>query len=220
MDPELLAAAPLFLAALIIATYAYLHSDRGGNGISGASAPAFQSVVSFCHDNVHKPSARRQRKRVALAAIHMAMDLLSDACAILPCGRRPTHGRRQGSVQKLATWLVWLETADHDTALSALGSSSNTVHVEVRTKVETEYNSVCDRYGLHRLEPGGLGRMFDALRTPPPVQRNIAAYNSRSSDAPTVYYVAAGIGCGIRQIEQVLLPSLHSLVWPVIAHFE
>lgn len=198
---ELQLAGPLFLAALMISVQIYYHGDRSVLA-GGPTPPVLQSMLGYCHDNC-KPSQRQRRRRTALAAVFLLCDIFQATGVEIPCGRRPSSGR-PGCLDKEPTWLLRLHRADPTAALLALNRSANTLCDRVCYRVEDEYNKCCERYGYTRLEPGELGTLFASLRpVQTTVERIVSCTEPCSSQRRTYFYIAAGIGCGMKQIEQV-----------------
>lgn len=107
-------------------------------------------------------------------------------------------------MDKEPMWLRSLYRADPTAAVTCLNRSARTLCPSLCGRVEDEYNLVCENFGLPRLAPGELGTLFSALRPRErTVERVIRTNDTGSMQRRTFYYIAAGIGCGMKEIEQV-----------------
>jgi hypothetical protein len=190
----------LFLAALIIVR------AKWNSTLSRLSKepPTLQTVVNFCCCNCHRSQINR-RKRIAIAAMKIAASLFERAGLVAPAGECPP-GNGPESLAQLSGWLCTLDGIAPTEAMQLLAEFLPTVSCELFTAVECEYNRAARATGRAQVLPGTIASSLALLRTalsPLPV---LSAYVGSAPSVPCTgrfYYIAAGIGCGILEMEQV-----------------
>lgn len=191
---------PLFLVGVIVA-----HAKWNSTvDCVGAEPPKIQSVMQFCRYHASE-SKRELRKRSAVAAMSIVSGLFLKAGVRLPAGVCP---RGTSCVAKLPAWLRCLAATVPAEALQILADSLHTVSVTLLTTVEIEFNAgvrAASLPDLAELAPGELASRLhklclDLCRKPVEcVPAALAPQVSRGG----FYYIAAGVGCGIAEIQEV-----------------
>lgn len=198
---------PLFVTALIIARAKW-------NSVVcrvGVEPPRVQSVMSFTAYNATRASTAG-RKRAAIAAIRICSSLFEAAGVRVPAGVCPDN-KGPGCLGKLPAWLGQLAALSAAEALGHLADHVHTVPVNVWSQVEAEYNSAARLCGMAQLN--ALDLAFRAASLPSPIMPD-RVHVATCCVAPAgrlgrrYYYIAAGVGCGIRDLEEVC--TAHSCV--------
>jgi hypothetical protein len=195
---------PLFFAAVIISNAIW---DSAIAGV-GVEPPRVQPVMSFVWCN-HRRGAAEHRKRNAMAAVHLVAKFFMVAGVRAPAGVCPDR-QGPGCLSKLPVWLRQLAGLNATEALQLLAEHAQKVPAELWERVETQYNSgvKAARCGLTLLQPGELARNFASL-IPTSAGAEVVPVNHPATLSGvgnhngTFYYIAAGVGCGIREAEEV-----------------
>jgi hypothetical protein len=205
---------PFFLAATIIVN-ALRDSPTGTVGVE---PPRVQSIMTFV--TLNNLRAARHRKRNAMAAVIIVADFFTAADVRAPAGVCPDR-QGPGCLNKLPVWLRQLAQLDATEALQRLAEHSPSVSAKLWARVETEYNTGARaaRCGLALLRPGELATMYASLFTTS-AGREMVSGNlpvpSTGVGTPrpmgTFYYIAAGVGCGIKEAEKVCAARMPSHV--------
>jgi hypothetical protein len=203
--------APLFLFALVIVRHKWESIGPG----AGPEPPKIQTVLAFTRFNCSK-SAARSRKIAAMAAIKTVAFFFVRAGLAAPagvCSDAPAPQR----LDHLASWLSLLAGLDPTEAISILVSCAHCVPASVYRRVESEFNAgirSCNTPAFAHLylEPDTLSQRVialqhslpDSTRSIQPIGPAVRPYEHHG----TFYYIGAGVGCGIREIQQVRSPTL------------
>jgi hypothetical protein len=172
-------------------------------------------VLSFVYFNAAR-ARTAGRKRAALAAVHIAATFSIAAGVRAPAGVCPDwQGPSPECLSRMPKWLGNLAALNATEALMRLKEHAQSVKAELWKRVEAEYNAgvKAARFGLTMLEPGELGRSFVCLLLPTSAGQEVSAGNLRAPPsgigAPKgrFYYIAAGVGCGIKEAEEVRAPA-------------
>ena len=176
----------------------------------GSEPPRIQSVLGFTRYNCRKGAAAG-RRRTAMAAVKLAASFFIKHGIEAPAGLCPDV-ELPGRLDKFPGWLAWLAQLNHSEAVATLADSVLIVPDAVYRAVELEYNAgiiaaASTLHGLKQLEPGHLAHRIAGLKralfanTPRilPVGTQVRA----AVPAGTFYYIGAGVGCGIREVQQV-----------------
>lgn len=171
----------------------------------GVAPPRVQSVMSFTMYNAAKASAAG-RKRAAMAAIFIASSFFGRAGIAAPAGVCPERSG-PGCLKKLPAWLGQLDALRPAEALRLLADNCGSVPEKVWTLVEAEYNAgvkACCLPGMALLDAGSLASKAALLASLPCDVTN-ALCPAVSAGVPTgrFFYIAAGVGCGIKEVQQV-----------------
>jgi hypothetical protein len=196
---------PLFLCALIIAYSTWQDSPAD----LGPEPPRIQSVLGYIGQNCHKAAARKGRRRIANTAAKLVASIFERAGVAAPAGHlldaaAPAH------LDKMPRWISFLSHLNPCNAVSVLVDSVQIVPDSVFSAVEAEYNagivaSKQPALARLRLEPCSLVSRILDLKCPVSLPVTISVAPCEPSDAPrgSFYYIGAGVGCGIREVQQV-----------------
>jgi hypothetical protein len=206
--------APLFLFAVMIVRYKWESIVTG----AGPEPPKIQSVFAFARFNCSKAAARN-RAQYAMAAIRLTYQKFVRCGLAAPagvCSDAPPPQR----LDTLPSWLSLLACLDPTEAMCILVSCVHCVPASVYRTVEAEFNTgirSCNTPALAHLhlEPGTLSQRILAFkdkipastRSIQPIGPAVRPYEHHG----TFYYIGAGVGCGIREIQQVRSPTLQSV---------
>lgn len=203
--------APLFLFALVIVRHKWESLAIG----AGPEPPKIQAILAYTRYNCSKAAAR-SRTIAAMAAVKVTALFFARCGVTAPagvCSDAPPPQR----LDHLASWLSLLAGLDPTEALCILVSCAHCVPASVFRSVEAEFNAgirSCNTpaFAHLHLEPDTLFHRIMALKDEIPAStRSIQPVGSRlRSDEHhgTFYYIGAGVGCGIREIQQVRSPTL------------
>jgi hypothetical protein len=197
---------PLFLNTLIIANAS---RDSAADAV-GAKPPKVQSVVSFVTPTASRKSVA-ERRRTALAAVHIAATFFVAAGVRAPAGVCPDRkGPSPERLSKLPPWLAQVAALNAMEALQCLARSTQSIPAKLRTRVESEYNAGVKAAGcgLKPLERGELARNFASMLPSSagdgvPTGKLAPTPSSLPAPKGRFYYIAAGVGCGIKEAEEV-----------------
>jgi hypothetical protein len=152
---------------------------------------------------------KRGRARAAIAAIFIVGSQFTDAGKEIPAGVCPP-GKRAERLDRTAAWVAALAAIDPAEAMLLLAQNTHTVSSKLLGDVEREYNEgvrAMNDPELPVLAPGELAARFalhaatfhkkDDLNTVSPCVTGPAAPVGR------FYYIAAGIGSGISEMQHV-----------------
>jgi hypothetical protein len=195
---------PMFMYALII-----VNAIRQADTLeSECKPPPVQSITGYIVYN-YKASGRLGRKRSASAAVKLTARLFTLACVVAPagvCGQTdvPKH------LDKMPAWVGWLAEIDPKKAVAMLADWAQHVPEKVYRQVESDYNAgvtQSKRAELALLEPGSLKHLVSTLNPASSVSTHPSplAVPSTLTGASqgTFYYIGAGVGCGITEIQEV-----------------
>jgi hypothetical protein len=194
---------PLFVTALIIANAQW-------NSVVecvGVEPPRVQSVLSFTAFNATRASGPGW-KRTAMAAVRIAASFFQSAGIAPPAGICPDR-QGAGCLRKLPAWLGQLAALRPAEALRLLAEHLQHVPEKVWTQVEAEYNAgvkAAGLPGLALLKAGSLASRAACLLPAHCEAINVHyAAVSAGTAAPKgrFFYIAAGVGCGIKEIQEV-----------------
>jgi hypothetical protein len=198
---------PLFCIALIVLRAKWDSTVQH----LGNEPPKLQTVVQFCYSNSHRSQINR-RKRIAVAAMKIAASVFQRAGHVTPAGECPP-GNEPQCLAQLSGWLCTLACIAPTEALQLLADNLHTVPCTLFNTVECEYNRAARATGRAQVLPGTIASSLALLRTalsPLPV---LSAYVGSAPSVPCTgrfYYIAAGIGCGILEMEQVCALVQHA----------
>lgn len=199
---QLLLGAPLFCFALIIARGKY---DSTVECVR-IEPPRLQTVRKFTTCNCTGSARISRRKREAIAAMQIVLNLFQRSGMQAPAGVCPP-GSGPGSVDKMSGWLRCLAAIYPAEAMQILAENIRTVPSQHLSAVETEYNTAAAARGLAQLVQGELAYRLHNLELqlalPEHVQTAVNAGVQPAAPRGRFYYIAAGVGCGIREMEQV-----------------
>jgi hypothetical protein len=195
---------PLFMYALIIVN-AIRQADTH---VSECEPPPVQSIAGYMVYNCNA-SGRSGRKKYASAAVRLTYRLFTLACVVPPAGvcEQTDVPKR---LDKMPAWLGWLSEIEPKRAVAMLSDWAEQVPASVYTQVEDEYNAgvtLSKRAELALLEPGTLKHLVSTLNPASSVSTHPSplAVPSTLTGASqgTFYYIGAGVGCGITEIQEV-----------------
>jgi hypothetical protein len=195
-DLQLQLGSPLFLCALIIA----LSFD---NCSSTGSPPAPQPILGYLRRSCHQAAVKR---RIARAVIRLVAQVFINSNVVAPAGVCPV-GEAQVQLTKMPSWIVWLAHLTPTTALAMIACNALSVPDDVYTAVQNEYNAGIRTSKLHCLMQLQSGELADRMRSLPcnaymesvPLLAPVDSFAAK----PRFYYIGAGVGCGIREAQQV-----------------
>jgi hypothetical protein len=125
---------------------------------------------------------------------------------VAPAGVCP-DAEAQVQLNKMPTWVQWLAHLTPSAAVALLACNAAFVPDNVYRAVENEYNAGIRTSKLPCLIQLQSGELADRMRSLPcnantesvpllaPVDASVAQ--------PRFYYIGAGVGCGIREAQQV-----------------
>lgn len=220
--------APLFLCALVIARAAW----EAPHHVLGSEPPNLQDITGYVgHNCPANRTARQHRKARAMLLVNAAGRIFAGAGVPAPAGvcRSIDTPRHPDS---MPSWLAWLYKVDAVDAVSLLAGNSKNVPESVYTAVESEFNrgiaaskrrKVPLPAGVTLLESGSLAKLIQGMHlhctvpaiTPSELPSAATSPAGRRSvphqqEQGTFYYIAAGVGCGIREVEQVCTYDEHA----------
>jgi hypothetical protein len=160
---------------------------------------------------VYSPSKKHQagRRRAAIAAMQIVASFFTSAGVVVPAGVCPP-GQRPADIGRIAAWLTGLAALAPVEAMQLLAHNTSIVSSKLMADVELQYNagvraSRCDQLPL--LASGELAAKF-ALHV-----LTVSSHKEQDTMLPVVtapaaprgrfYYIAAGIGSGISEMQQV-----------------
>jgi hypothetical protein len=201
--PELQLGAPLFLFALIIVRETW----QVRVGARASEPPKFQSIVPFVTYNCRpRDEDRRRKKRIAMTAVKLVDHIFKAADVVAPAGVCHAPGA-PGRVDTLPSWVAWLTRLTPTEAVATLVAGAHRVPDSVYRQVEKEYNNgiAASKWpGVSELEPGQLKQLVAGLK--PAIA--VPAASTPVSQG-NFYYIGAGVGCGIREVQQVRTVADH-----------
>lgn len=194
---------PLFLAGLVIANAKANCECEAERCV----VPKLQGVQSYTLSSA-SPAQRSTRRRTAMIAIRIVAKLFVRAGWQAPAG--VWDGVDPPSI--LSPHMAWLQLLGslcaHE-AIHLLVCHWPHVPCTLVSRVELEYNQgagACQSAALDRLQEGSLGMQVSVLCDSVLCSKEEAA-GGVVKDLPSCvghfYYIAAGIGCGIAEIQQV-----------------
>jgi hypothetical protein len=203
---ELQLGAPLWLFAIMIVRFIWESRTDG----TGPEPPRFQSVRGYtCLNCSHTPGAARSRKTHVKAAVEAVTRLFIRCAIVAPAGvcssAGPGHGRR---LDKMPRWVSWIDSPSPNDVVSILVDSVRNVPDAVFNAIEAEYNTaiVASKQPalahLH-VEPGSLASLIEGMKHTVAVTPYLAVAPSPDAHRGSFYYIGAGVGCGIREAQQV-----------------
>jgi hypothetical protein len=161
--------------------------------------------MSFTVYNVAKAAAAG-RRRAAMAAVVIAASFFRRAGKAAPAGVCPERSG-PGCLKKLPAWLAQLDALTPAEALRLLADHVRSVPDKLWTLVEAEYNAgvrASGVPGMALLEAGSLARRAALLASLPCDVTNVHCPAVSAGIRPyRFYYIAAGVGCGIEEVQQV-----------------
>jgi hypothetical protein len=149
------------------------------------------------------------RKRAAFAAMHIVASFFASAGVLPPAGVCPP-GNGPSDLGRIAGWLAALAAIHPAEAMHLLAQNISTVSSKLMNDVQLEYNagvraSRCDELPL--LAPDELAARFamhaTTVSTFKELDTVVASSASPAAPRGRFYYIAAGIGSGISDIQQV-----------------
>lgn len=199
-------AGPLFLFALVISHAKW----RSSVSLQSAEPPALTSVMAFVYSNARTVKERKKRLRVAATCIGIVIDMFRLLGIGCPVG--VLVSAFPSSACKCANWLVQLSELPAVEAIGLLRRNILSVQSRILSSVESEFN--CSVHMLPEsceVQQFGVGELLERLkvfaavaRVSRPVALPPVSSTTPSRSRGTFYYMAAGIGSGIKEIEQVL----------------
>jgi hypothetical protein len=205
---------PLFLAALIIVRAKWESSDCN----TGVEPPRLQSVMAFTAFNATRASAAG-RKRAAVAAVRVVSSFFLQAGVVAPAGVH-LDPQAPGCLGKLPSWLGQLAAIGPREGLELLSDHVAGVPKKLWAQVESEYNSGVRLVTapLLPLSAGDLASKAALIArevscSVPALQLNfpVPAVGPRAPRG-RFFYIAAGVGSGIAEMQQVCGCLSHSCV--------
>jgi hypothetical protein len=198
-DLQFQLAAPLFLSALVIA--------QSFEFSTGSEPPAPQPVLRYINRSYPKATVKR-RNRIAHVAVRIAAQVFVRSNCAAPAGVCWDAGP-EARLDKMDSWIIWLAHLTPTTALAMLACNAQFVHDNVYTAVQNEYNAGIRTSKLTCLTQLQSGELADRMRSLPcnacmeSVHQLAPVDRSAAHDQPRFYYIGAGVGCGIREAQQV-----------------
>jgi hypothetical protein len=203
---------PLFLAALIIVRAKWLSLECR----VGLEPPRLQSVMSFTVFNATRASAAG-RKRAAVAAVRIVSSFFIQAGISAPAGVY-LDPQAPGCLGKLPAWLGQLAALGPREGLKLLSDNVAGVPEKLWAQVESEYNSGVRlaTAPLVQLSAGDLaskaGEIVRHVSGPEEVHELPVPAAGPRAPRGRFFYIAAGVGSGIAEIQQVCGCVSHSCV--------
>jgi hypothetical protein len=194
---------PLFLAAIIIVRAKWLSLEYR----AGLEPPRLQSVMSFTVFNATRATAPG-RKRAAVAAVRVVSSFLIQAGVSAPAGVY-LDPQAPGCLGKLPAWLGQLAALGPREGLELLSYNVAVVPEKLWAQVESEYNSGVRlaTAPLLQLSAGDLASKaaLIARHVSCSVHTHELPVPAAGPRAPRgrFFYIAAGVGSGIAEIQQV-----------------
>jgi hypothetical protein len=198
--------APLFLCALVIA-----------QSCEHSAGPVPQSVLNYTRKNCPRGAGSR-RKRTASAAIRLAADLFARSGVPAPAGLS-VCAEPEERLDKMPVWIMWLSKLQPSTALACLVQNATLLSRTVCLAVESEYNAAIAASKLPelahlQLQSGELASRLYCVSCPvnTPITMPVRESVCKTSTQGSFYYIGAGVGCGIKEAQQVRvsLPFVHT----------
>lgn len=215
-DVDVSIAAPLFLLALLIARRRYRAT---ADAFSGKGVPALQTSYDFAHKS---PLAKRSptgARRTVLLAVDLLCRLFIASSVSIPVVHFPVT-EVPPSLSKKHKWLSLLnpDRAEFDNLsdLCRLREELQGVEPQILNDVCVTYNKGIARAKAMGMRlPAGPAQLdasclLDALMSSLPVPDPVVPIAVPTTVEPckgTFYYIAAGVGCGVRQLQEVQLQS-------------
>lgn len=217
---------PLFLAAVVIATAKASSLPDG----EGCAVPKLQSVHSYTHSSA-RPAQYSARRRTAVVAIRIV------AKYFIAAGLRAPAGVWDGvdPPSNLGGHMAWIQLLGNlcaHEAIQLLVENWSAVPTALVSRTELEYNrgiEACSQQATDsvplpdRLQQGQLCARVSVLIEQVPCPGESACSSRETVEelarcAGHFYYIAAGVGCGISEIQQVrtLSPSRTCKLQPLI----
>jgi hypothetical protein len=153
-----------------------------------------------------------------MAAVLIVAEFFTTAGVRAPAGVCPDR-QGPGCLSELPVWIRQLAGLNATEALQRLAERSKSVSPNLWARVETEYNAGvrAARCGLTLLKPGELAQKYASL-FPTGAGREVVSGNLPARPSVvgtpkgTFYYIAAGVGCGIKEAEEVCAAGMPSHV--------
>jgi hypothetical protein len=173
----------------------------------GVEPPRVQSVLSFTVFNAAKASVAG-RKRAAMAAVRIVAFMFQTAGVAAPAGVCPDR-QGPGCLRKLPAWLGQLADLRPAEALGLLADHIDLVPDKVWSQVEAEYNAgvkTAGLPGLALLHAGALADQAARIASARCVLSNVPLPTDPGGSVGAkgrFFYIAAGVGCGIKEVQEV-----------------
>ena len=199
-------AGPLFLYALVISRAKWSSSEA----LQGAEPPALTSVMSFVYSNARTESERKKRSRHACTCIGLVIRFFQALGVRCPAGVTVTAF--PSSIGNRALWLQQLGGLPAAEAIRILREHVLFVPSRIMQNVEREFNVAVnclpEASGVRQLAPNELLQHLTVFAAVSSVDRPVQLRSTCPTPAAptfrgTFYYIAAGIGSGIHDIEKV-----------------
>jgi hypothetical protein len=156
--------APLHLFALIMVNEKF----KADPGVFASPPPAVDSIIGYLYHGDSK--VRKARRSIARTAARLTSLLFIRGEMAAPAGLL-LDLRGQENVSKLGSWLAWLAMVNPLEAISILAHGYNTVHKDIYSAVEAEYNEgvvaaarEIPQLAKLRLEPDSLSALVAGRR--------------------------------------------------------
>jgi hypothetical protein len=141
-----------------------------------------------------------------MAAVKLAAQIFVRCGMVAPAGVCTQPGL-PGRLDKMPSWLSWISEVNPTEAVAILAERAHSVSECVYRQIETEYNAgiTGSRWpGIAQLQPGRLAGLLEGLKPAnTAIDLPVVTSTRTSVHQGTFYYIGAGVGCGIREAQQV-----------------